>query len=260
MEDFTRRQFLQTSAALSAVVCTGGCFSLNPVPSVDGPASDLAGRIQFVAADFPALAKAGGAVTMQSSGYDQPVLVMHLADSSYQAVSAICTHLGCTVSFRDDKQIVECPCHGGRYGVDGQVLRAPPLLPLVSYSVAHDPTSDKVTIDSRTKFYAGVVNGTITLTPSGIGLISFTGGQLTYYPAGFGGALTVLAVADNTYATLAGSCTFGDCLLTFDGTQLNCPCHGCAFALDGSVKNGPASVALQSYANSFDGTSLLISV
>ena len=34
---------------------------------------------------------------------------MHIADGSYKAVSAICTHLGCTVTFRSDAQLVNAP-------------------------------------------------------------------------------------------------------------------------------------------------------
>lgn len=44
-------------------------------------------------------------------------------------LSATCTHLGCTVKW-DEEAGAEgefvCPCHGGRFGPDGQVLAGPP--------------------------------------------------------------------------------------------------------------------------------------
>ena len=38
---------------------------------------------------------------------------------------ATCSHLGCTVSWNSASKQVECPCHGARYGLRGEVLRGP---------------------------------------------------------------------------------------------------------------------------------------
>lgn len=38
---------------------------------------------------------------------------------------ATCTHLGCTVAWNPASKQVECPCHGARYGLRGEVLRGP---------------------------------------------------------------------------------------------------------------------------------------
>jgi len=40
-------------------------------------------------------------------------------------VSAVCTHLGCLVAFKDAEQAWECPCHGSRFATDGTVLHGP---------------------------------------------------------------------------------------------------------------------------------------
>ena len=54
------------------------------------------------------------------------------------ALSAVCTHLGCIVQWEKEKQDFICPCHAGRYTVDGTVISGPPPKPLAKlpFSVA----------------------------------------------------------------------------------------------------------------------------
>ena len=58
---------------------------------------------------------------------DDPVAVYRDRDGEVHAVSAVCTHLGCLVSWNDGEESWDCPCHGSRFDVDGEVLDTPAI-------------------------------------------------------------------------------------------------------------------------------------
>ncbi len=61
---------------------------------------------------------------------DQRILVIRTGGDDFMALSATCTHLGCLVQHRVSQGDLACPCHGGRYDLDGRVLGGPPPGPL----------------------------------------------------------------------------------------------------------------------------------
>ncbi len=46
-------------------------------------------------------------------------------DGTLHAVDPTCTHIGCRVAFNDAERSWDCPCHGSRFTVDGEVLQGP---------------------------------------------------------------------------------------------------------------------------------------
>jgi Rieske Fe-S protein len=60
----------------------------------------------------------------------RPVAVSCDDAGTLHAVSATCTHLGCLVSWNGAERSWDCPCHGSRFGIDGDVLHAPATKPL----------------------------------------------------------------------------------------------------------------------------------
>ena len=61
-------------------------------------------------------------------------MLIHHQDGSWVALSAVCTHLGCTVQYEPQANRIHCACHGGVYdprtgaNVSANVTFAPWLL------------------------------------------------------------------------------------------------------------------------------------
>lgn len=56
----------------------------------------------------------------------QSVYVSHSDDGQLIVLSAICPHLGCSVSWQSGQDKFICPCHGGEFKADGLHILGPP--------------------------------------------------------------------------------------------------------------------------------------
>jgi cytochrome b6-f complex iron-sulfur subunit len=65
----------------------------------------------------------------------RPGLLIMNSDSTYRALSATCTHLGCTVQYRNDLREIWCACHNGTYDLNGRNISGPPPRPLDVFDV-----------------------------------------------------------------------------------------------------------------------------
>ncbi|NOY28515.1 MAG: Rieske (2Fe-2S) protein [Oligoflexia bacterium] len=61
------------------------------------------------------------------------LIVVHLGDGVFDVLSAICTHQGCQVSYRDRQDDIFCACHNSDFDLDGNVISGPAPRPLRHY-------------------------------------------------------------------------------------------------------------------------------
>jgi len=69
-------------------------------------------------------------------------------EAGLYALSALCTHLGCTVG--ETETSFECPCHGSRFNLHGATLQGPASKPLEHLDLSLS-TDNKVVLDSSKK-------------------------------------------------------------------------------------------------------------
>ena len=66
------------------------------------------------------------------TGHD---FLLFTTSDGVRAVSRICTHLGCRVSYQRDKEYIECPCHQSRFSREGKRFAGPAQKDLPQFEV-----------------------------------------------------------------------------------------------------------------------------
>jgi len=126
-----RRTFLDAIIAASGAVL--GAFILYPIARYLVPPKAPEAATRRVVAAKQDEVPPGGFKIFPFGG--EPGILIRGKDGGYRALSAVCTHLGCTVQLRPDGQSIWCACHNGLYDLEGRNVSGPPPRPLESYVV-----------------------------------------------------------------------------------------------------------------------------
>jgi Rieske Fe-S protein len=65
----------------------------------------------------------------------KPALLVRMVNGEYRAYTAVCTHLNCTVQYRNDLRQIWCACHNGVFDLAGRTVSGPPPRPLETFQV-----------------------------------------------------------------------------------------------------------------------------
>lgn len=66
----------------------------------------------------------------------RPAILVRTPAGELRAFTAVCTHLNCTVQYREDFQHIWCACHNGHFDPNtGKNIGGPPPRPLEQYTV-----------------------------------------------------------------------------------------------------------------------------
>ncbi|HEY0492358.1 MAG TPA: ubiquinol-cytochrome c reductase iron-sulfur subunit [Candidatus Dormibacteraeota bacterium] len=106
-----------TGGAIRTLVKVGSQSQLGPEP--------LAVPINYVARD-----------AWRETRQQAVVYLRQPPGGKVEALSARCTHLGCTVHWVAAANRFQCPCHGSQFAADGSVLHGPAERPLDRLTVS----------------------------------------------------------------------------------------------------------------------------
>jgi Rieske Fe-S protein len=126
-----RRRFVEVLLG-SGFLATAAAFIYPVLRYLVPPKTSDLGSDAVVAAKIGELKPNSGKIFRFGS---RPGLLIRTADGQYRAMSATCTHLSCTVQYRDDLREVWCACHNGKYNLDGRNVSGPPPRPLEAFDV-----------------------------------------------------------------------------------------------------------------------------
>lgn len=125
--------------------------------AVGGPtasSSPLVPAARFVVAHVADLTKTGAraftvpfAVPAPLPAGD-PAVIVRLADGSFVAFDAVCTHAGCTVQWDRQDRVLLCPCHGAAFdpAQRGAVIQGPTNQPLAAIPLQVDAASGAISL------------------------------------------------------------------------------------------------------------------
>jgi len=100
-------------------------------PDDNNNPDDTTLTIDLTAAKYSKLGSAGGFVK------EGEIIIINTGDE-FIALSNICTHQGCMVSYDPASNNLPCPCHGSVYSTSGSVLQGPADAPLKKYELSQE--------------------------------------------------------------------------------------------------------------------------
>lgn len=170
----SRRGFIRRAAALGISMSAIGAFlaacsaGATPAPATHGSSPQPA--VSQPAVSQPALGQppagqGGGpaaiantkdfasaaSATFTAPTNGDPGVIVKLADGSFVAYDAICTHAGCTVAYDPRTGDLLCPCHGSTYdpAQGAKVLARPAPKPLTELPIKIDQSTGAITLGGR---------------------------------------------------------------------------------------------------------------
>ncbi|MBP8136818.1 MAG: Rieske (2Fe-2S) protein [Candidatus Eisenbacteria bacterium] len=128
-----RRQFLRTlSGAFLGIWALGGAGALAAymrAPEEDHSSTDRIvriGKLEDLRIGEARLVRHGVS----------PFFVIRTGAEQVIALSAVCTHVRCILDYDHERRGLICPCHDGRFDLNGNVVSGPPPRALPTYEVS----------------------------------------------------------------------------------------------------------------------------
>jgi cytochrome b6-f complex iron-sulfur subunit len=129
-----RRKFFRNFAVggsllLTAPVLFNSCSDDSTEDDNNNNNNTGGNTVDLTDAAYAALKTVGG------FAYKGDIIIIRSTDTVYLALSKVCTHSQCTVTYNSSSKDIPCPCHGSKFNTEGAVLNGPAASPLKKYDV-----------------------------------------------------------------------------------------------------------------------------
>ncbi len=133
-ESATRRGFL--AAASAAGLCYLGALGYPVYRYLASPAEMAANEAAVTEVTLKDAQKIPEGSALMFKFGSRPAMLIHHLNGTWVALTAVCTHLGCTAQYEPELNRIHCACHGGVYDAQtGANVSGPPPKPLNKFKV-----------------------------------------------------------------------------------------------------------------------------
>ncbi len=132
-ESIGRRKFIK-AIVRGVGACYAGALGYPVYRYLTSPAEKAAALSTVTEITLKDAEKIPAGSAMMFKFGSRPSMLIHHKDDSWVALDAVCTHLGCTVEYHPENNVIHCNCHGGEYDAQtGKNISGPPPKPLKQY-------------------------------------------------------------------------------------------------------------------------------
>ena len=128
-KDFIQKFAIGGSILLTSPLLFNACSDGTDDVMDDNNENNNGVKVDLNHNDYAALSDVGG------FAYTGNIIVIRSGENSYIALSKICTHEGCTVTYNHANSQLPCDCHGSVFSSSGAVVNGPAQSNLKTYSV-----------------------------------------------------------------------------------------------------------------------------
>jgi cytochrome b6-f complex iron-sulfur subunit len=141
-KDFIKKFAFGGSILLTAPLLLNSCSSDDDDDNNnndDGGSNPNAITVDLTQSAYSDLGSIGG------FAHKGEIIIIRSAESTYIALSNVCTHNGCKVAYDHSATQLICPCHASKFTTNGSVVSGPATAALKTYSVSLSGTTLSIT-------------------------------------------------------------------------------------------------------------------
>ena len=107
-----------------------------------------------------------------------------------------------------------------------------------------------------------VANKQIAISLGSFPDLNRLGGSIVGKASGYANPIVIAQVDQGMFAAFDAICTHMNCTVSYNtlNVELDCPCHGSTYEVDGTVIGGPAPLPLTRFTVTSDGTTLTVTL